>query len=88
VQQALRSIQAVSTVPLTMEILGIGDEPTQLCQITEKVEAHLRRDQEDITQSTQALAQEHSAHGEKWRKVEHEQLALQAKWEEEKAQLQ
>jgi hypothetical protein len=28
VQQALQSSQAVSTVPLTMEISGIGDEPT------------------------------------------------------------
>jgi hypothetical protein len=30
VQQELWSIQAVSTVPLTMEIPGMGDEPTQL----------------------------------------------------------
>jgi hypothetical protein len=34
------------------------------------------------------LAQEQSAHGEQRRKAEQEQLALQAKWEEEKAQLQ
>ena len=39
-------------------------------------------------QATQALAQEQSAHGEQRKKVEEEQLALQVKWEEEKAQLQ
>jgi hypothetical protein len=88
VQQALWSSQVVSTAPLTMEIPGIGDDPTQLRQITEKVEARLRRAQEDITQATQALAQEHNTHGEQQRKAKHEQLTLQAKWEEEKAQLQ
>jgi plasmid maintenance system killer protein len=75
-------------VPLTMEISGAGDEPTQLRQITEKFEARLRRAQEDIAQATQALAQEHSAHREKQRKDEHEQISLQVKWEEEKSQLQ
>jgi hypothetical protein len=88
VQQALQSSQAVSMMPLTMETPGTGDEPTQLRQITEKVEARLRQAQEDIVQATQALAQEHSTHREQQRKVEQEQLALQAKWEEEKAQLQ
>jgi chromosome segregation ATPase len=33
------------------------DEPTQLCQISKKVEAHLRRAQEDTAQATQDLAQ-------------------------------
>jgi hypothetical protein len=58
VQQALQSIQAVSTVPLIRETLGTGDEPTQLHQITDQVEARLRRAQEDIAQATQALMQE------------------------------
>jgi hypothetical protein len=75
-------------MPLIMETPGTTDEPTQLRQITEKVEAHLRRAQEDIAQATQALAQEHSTNREQQRKAEQEQLALQAKWEEEKAQLQ
>jgi hypothetical protein len=39
-------------------------------------------------QATQTLVQEQSAHEEKQRKEEHEQLGLQAKWEEEKSQLQ
>jgi hypothetical protein len=60
--QALQSSRAVSTVPLTIETKGITDEPTQLCQIAEKVESRLRRDQEDTTQATQALAQVQSAH--------------------------
>jgi peptidoglycan hydrolase CwlO-like protein len=40
-----------------MEISGIGDEPIQFFQIAEKVEAHLRRAQEDIAQTTQDLTQ-------------------------------
>jgi hypothetical protein len=71
-------------MPLISETSGIGDEPTQLHQIAEKFKARLRRAQEDIAQATQALAQEQSTHKEQWRKAEQEQLALQAKWEEEK----
>jgi hypothetical protein len=41
-QQALQSNQAVSMTLLIMEISRTGDEPTQLCQITEKVEARLQ----------------------------------------------
>jgi chromosome segregation ATPase len=88
VQQALQSSRVVSTVPLTIETIGTGDEPTQLRQIAEKVEARLRRAQEDTAQATQALAQVQSAHIVQQRKEEQEQLALQVKWEEEKAQLQ
>jgi hypothetical protein len=72
---------------LTIEIIGTGDEPTQLRHIAEKVEAHLRGAQEDTVQATQALAQAQSAHIVQQRKAEHEQLALQVKWEEEKEQL-
>jgi hypothetical protein len=51
-QQALQSSQEVSTASLTMEISGTDDEPTQLRQITEKFEDHLRRYQEDIVKAT------------------------------------
>jgi hypothetical protein len=61
--------QAVPTTPIAMEISGTGDEPTQLRQIAEKVEARLRRAQEDIAKATQALAQEQSAHEEQQRKA-------------------
>jgi hypothetical protein len=42
VQQALQSIHAVSTVPLPLETLELGDEPSQLHRITDIVEAHLQ----------------------------------------------
>jgi hypothetical protein len=57
VQQALQSSRAVSTVPLPSKTPELGDEPAQLHQITDTVEAHLRRAQEETTQATQALAQ-------------------------------
>jgi hypothetical protein len=63
-QQEIQSSQAVSTAPLTMEISGTCDEPTQLCQITKKVKACLQRAQEDIVKATQTLAQAQSAHEE------------------------
>jgi hypothetical protein len=69
-QKALHSSQASSTAPLTMEISRTGDEPTQLRQITEKVEAHLRRAQEDKEKATRALVQAQSTHEERWRKEE------------------
>jgi hypothetical protein len=57
VQQALQSSRAVSTAPLSAGTPEIGDEPAQLHQIADTVEAHLRRAQEETTQATQALAQ-------------------------------
>jgi hypothetical protein len=42
VKHALPSIQVVSIVPLIRETLGIGDDPTQLHQIVDQVEDHLR----------------------------------------------
>jgi hypothetical protein len=41
VQQALQSSQAVSTMPLISGTSGVGDEPTQLHQIADQVEARL-----------------------------------------------
>jgi hypothetical protein len=61
VQQTLQSSQVVSTAPLTIGTVGTGDEPTHLHQIIDKVEACLRRDQEDTAQATQALTQVQSA---------------------------
>jgi hypothetical protein len=57
VQQALQSSHAVSTVPLPLGTPEPGDEPTQLHRLTDTVEAHLRRAQEETTQATQALVQ-------------------------------
>jgi hypothetical protein len=71
-----------------LEQIGTGDEPTQLHQITEKVEARLQRAQEDTAQATQALTQVQSALVEQQSKEEWENISLQVKWDEEKAQLQ
>jgi hypothetical protein len=87
VQQALQSSRAISTTPLMTGTVGTGNEPTQLHQITEKLKVHLQRSQEDTVQATQALAQVQSTLIVQQRKEEKEQLALQAKWEEEKSQL-
>jgi hypothetical protein len=57
VQQALQSSRAVPTVPLTAGTVEPGDEPAQLHQIVDMVEARLRQAQEDTTQATQALTQ-------------------------------
>jgi hypothetical protein len=57
VQQALQSSQAVSTMPLIRRTSGTSDEPTQLHQNNDQVEALLQRAQEDTTQATQALMQ-------------------------------
>jgi hypothetical protein len=43
VQQELQSSRPVSTMPLTVGIVELGDELAQLHQITDKVDAHLRR---------------------------------------------
>jgi hypothetical protein len=88
VQQALQSSYAVSTTPLPLETPELGDEPDQLHRITDTVESHLRRAQEETTQDTQALAQVHEDLEEKHSAAEREKLALQVKWDEEKAQLQ
>jgi hypothetical protein len=43
VQQALYSSHAVSIVSSSLEVVELGDEPTQLRRITDATEAHLRR---------------------------------------------
>jgi hypothetical protein len=88
VQQALQSSHTVSTAPLSAGTTELGDEPAQLHRIADTVEARLRRAQEETTQATQALAQVQKDLEEKRSAAEWENLALQVKWDEEKAQLQ
>jgi hypothetical protein len=88
VQQALQSSRAVSTAPLPLGTPELGDEPAQLHRIVDTVEAHLRRAQEETTQATQALTQVQGVLVEKRSTAEWEKLALQAKFDEEKSQLQ
>jgi hypothetical protein len=57
VQQELQSSCTISTMPLTIGIPELGDEPAQLLWIIDTFEAHLRRAQGETTQATQALAQ-------------------------------
>jgi hypothetical protein len=68
--------------------LGIGDDPTQLHQIIDQVEARLRRAQEDTVQATQALMQAQNTLLEQQSEEKWENISLKAKWDEEKAQLQ
>jgi hypothetical protein len=87
VQQALQSSRAVSTAPLTVGTPEVDDEPAQLHRIADTVEARLRRAQEETTQATQALAQLQKDLLEQRSTTKQEKLALQSKWDEEKAQL-
>jgi hypothetical protein len=79
VQQAVQSSQVVSTAPLIRETSGTGDEPTQLHQIADQVEARLQRAQEDTAQATQALMQAQTTLLEKQKEAEWEKLSLKAK---------
>jgi outer membrane protein OmpA-like peptidoglycan-associated protein len=66
----------------------LGDEPTQLHCLADTVEARLRRAQEETEQATQALAQVQGVLVEQCSAAERENLSLQVKFDEEKAQLQ
>jgi hypothetical protein len=88
VQRALQPSRIVSTTPLLSRELELEDEPTQLRQLVDATEAHLRQDQEETKNSTQALTQVQGALEEQCSAAEREKLALQAKFDEEKAQLQ
>jgi hypothetical protein len=66
----------------------LGDEPAQLHRLADTVEARLRRAQEEIEQATQALTQVQGVLVEQRRTAEQENISLQAKFDEEKAQIQ
>jgi aminoglycoside phosphotransferase (APT) family kinase protein len=80
-------LAAVSTAPLPLGTPELGDEPTQLHQIADTVEAHLRRAQEETTQATQALEQVQKYLEDHKSTAEKEKITLQEKWDEEKATL-
>jgi hypothetical protein len=79
---------AVSTAPLPSGEPELGDEPAQLRRLADAVEARLRRAQEETEQATQALKQVQGIIVEQHRVAEQEKVSLQAKFEEEKAQMQ
>jgi hypothetical protein len=75
-------------VPLPSGEPELGDEPAQLHRLADAVEARLRRAQEETEQATQALKQVQGVLVEQCRVAEQEKVSLQAKFEEEKAQMQ
>jgi hypothetical protein len=75
-------------VPLPSGEPELGDEPTQLRRLADAVEARLHRAQEETEQATQALKQVQGVIIEQRRVAEQEKVSLQAKFEEEKAQMQ
>jgi chromosome segregation ATPase len=88
VQQALYSSRAVSTAPLSSGDIEVGDEPAQLRRLADSTEAHLRRVQEEKEQATEALKQAKEEALEQRRVAQQEKDDLQAKFAEDRAQIQ
>jgi hypothetical protein len=88
VQQAIQSSHAVSIAPLPLGTPKVGDEPAQIHQIADTVEARLPQAQEETTQATLDLVQVQGVLVEQCRDTEQEKSALQVKFNEEKAHLQ
>jgi hypothetical protein len=86
--KALYSSRAVSTASLSSGGIEVGDEPAQLCRLADSTEAHLRRVQEEKEQATEALKQAKEEALEKCRVAQQEKDDLQAKFAEDKAQIQ
>jgi hypothetical protein len=57
VHQALHSSRTVSTAPPPLEVIELGDEPTQLCRLADVTESCLRHAQEETDHATVALKQ-------------------------------
>jgi hypothetical protein len=57
VQQELQSKRAVSTIPMSVGTPEVGDEPAQLDQIADSVEARIQKSQDEAEQATQDLTQ-------------------------------
>jgi DNA anti-recombination protein RmuC len=88
VQQALYSSHAVSTAPSSSEGIEVGDEPAQLRRLADATEARLHRVQEEKEQATEALKQAKEEALEKHRVAQQEKDDLQAKFEEDREQIQ
>jgi hypothetical protein len=66
----------------------LGDEPLQLHRLVDIVESRLRRAHEETTQDTQDLTQVQGVIVEQRSAAKQENISLQTKFDEEKAQLQ
>jgi hypothetical protein len=75
-------------VPLPSGEPELGDESSQLHRLADTVEACLRRAQEETEQASQALKQVQGVLVEQRNVAEQEKIPLQAKFDEEKAQMQ
>jgi hypothetical protein len=88
VQKSLHSSCAVSTAPPPSKEIALGDECAQLRRIADVTEAHLRRVQEENEQATVALKQAQEEVIEKCRVAQQEKDDLQAKFAEDRVQIQ
>jgi hypothetical protein len=88
VQHALYSSCAVFVALLSSGGIEVRDEPAQLHRLADATEAHLRRVQEEKEKATKALKQaKEEALEQRW-VVQQEKDDLQAKFEEDRAQIQ
>jgi hypothetical protein len=88
VHKALHSSHLASIAPLPSGEPELGDEPTQLNRLVDAFEAYLRCAQEETEKATQALNQAQGKIIEQQKVVEQQNISLQAKFEEEKTQMQ
>jgi len=88
VQQALYLNRAMSIVPLSVGDAEVGVEPAQLCILADSTKDHLRRVQEEKEQPIEALKQEKEEALEQRRIAQQEKDDLQAKFVEDRAQIQ
>jgi hypothetical protein len=88
VQQALHSSCTVSIAPPPSEETELGDEPAQLCRLADATEVHLRRVEEEKEHATKALKQVQEEDMEQHQVAQQEKDALQAKFIEDRAQIQ
>jgi hypothetical protein len=78
----------MSTAPLSSGEPELGDEPAQLQQLADVVEAYLHRAQKEAEQDTQTLKQVQGDIVEQRRIAKKEKVSFQVKFEVEKAHMQ
>jgi vacuolar-type H+-ATPase subunit I/STV1 len=74
IQQAIHLSRAVPIVPSSVEIVELGDEPTQLRRLVDATKARLHQFQEEKEQATEALKQEKEEVLEQLRVVQKEKM--------------
>jgi hypothetical protein len=88
VQKSLYSSHTVSTTPSSLVGIELGDDLAQLRRLTDATDAHLHHVQEEKEQTTKALKKlKEEALEQRW-VVQQEKDDLQAKFAEEREQIQ